>query len=499
MSRKTTKYNPYFPEMQSVFVGRKNISAKETIRRKIEALKTQQLWEFRQLFANWIPSHLLRPSNGQANSRNRIFSLELVFWAFLNQIFMQGTSCSETVKKIQSWMLFKRRKLPSSSTSAYCQARKRLPVKLLQTIHQHIISVATSQKNYKGLWKNREVKVVDGTGLSMSDTSKNQKHYPQSTMMKAGCGFPQIKLTAVFSLASGTLLGYAFGDLKQSENTLWKKLWSLLKPGDIALGDRGFGSYANIAALLHKGVDSVMRLHQGREKIVNFKQGKKLGKNDCIITWKRPGTRSKNWSLFKWNKLPETLKIRIIEAPILRKGFRSQKILISTTLLDSEKYSAIEIAQLYFKRWQIEVFFRDIKTTMGMDVLRGRSPQMIQKELLMYSIAYNLLRSMMQEAASMYEVSLSRISFKSTVQQFNQWLWLFMRPGLSLKQLRELKNEFYEKLVDRLVPERPGRNEPRARKRRQKNYNLLTKPRNEMVIDYHRNRPEKKNAFYPLS
>ena len=136
---------------------------------------------------------------------------------------------------------------------------------------------------------------------------------------------------------------------------------------------------------------------------------------------------------------------------------------------------------------------------MGMDVLRGRSPQMIQKELLMYSIAYNLLRGIMQDAASMYEVPLSRISFKSTVQQFNQWLWLFMRPGLSLKQVRELKSEFYEKLVDRLVPERPGRNEPRARKRRQKNYNLLTKPRREMVIDYHRNRPEKKNAFYPLS
>jgi Transposase DDE domain len=126
--------------------------------------------------------------------------------------------------------------------------------------------------------------VVDGTGLSMPDTSANQKVFPQSSSMKPGCGFPQIKLTGLFSLANGTMLGYAIGKLKESEITLWKSLWKLMKKGDIILGDRAFGSYANTAALLQKGVDSVMRLHQGREKNLDLTQGKKLGKNDVIMT-----------------------------------------------------------------------------------------------------------------------------------------------------------------------------------------------------------------------
>lgn len=487
MSRKTQKYNPIFPEMQSVFIGRKNISSKKLIKRKIDSIRSQQIWEFRQLFSNWIPGKLL-----DGSARNRIYNLEVIFWAFLNQIFMQGTSCSEIVRKVQSWMLFKGRKQPSSNTSAYCQVRKRLPLELLKKINNHIIKVSSSSKNNDWLWKSREVKVVDGTGISMPDTLQNQKSYPQSSQMKTGCGFPQIKLTGVFSLACGTMLGYAYGKLNKSENTLWKKLWKLLKPNDIVLGDRGFSSYANIATLLQRKIDSVLRLHQGREK------GLKGKRKDYITTWKRP-PKSKTWSASEWNKLPESLRIRIIEAPLLRKGFRTQKVYICTSLLDAEKYPAQDIAELYFKRWQIELFFRDIKTTMNMNILRSKSPRMIKKELLMHSIAYNLLRGMMQEAAEMYKVAVNRISFKATVQQFNQWLWLFMSPGLSLKKLRDLKADFYEKLIQKLIPERPGRNEPRAQKRRPKNYNLLTKPRHEMVIDCHRNRPERKNAFFALT
>lgn len=412
MSQKTQKYTPVFPEMQSVFTGRKNISAKKKIEREITKLKSRQLWVFRQLFASWIPNSIFQSEEFCCNKRNRIFNLEIVFWAFLNQIFMNGASCSETVKKVQSWMLQKGRQVPSSNTSAYCQARKKIPLKFLKKINKHIIEISSRQKNYRYLWKSRIVKVVDGTGLSMPDTDTNQKVFPQSSSMKPGCGFPQMKLTGLFSLATGTMLGYAVGKLKESENTLWKSLWKLMKKGDIILGDRAFGSYANTAELLQKGVDSVMRLHQQREKYFNFKQGRKLGKNDVIVTWKRPYTKSKNWSSREWFSLPETLQIRIIEAPLLQKGFRTQKIFISTTLLDADKYPAQDIAELYFKRWQIELFFRDIKNTMDMNILRSRTSRMIAKELLMYSIAYNLLRGLMREAAEMYEVAVERISFK---------------------------------------------------------------------------------------
>jgi hypothetical protein len=474
--------------MQSVFTGRKNISSKKVIQREIDSIRSRQIWEFRQLFSSWIPGHLL-----DGSARNRIYNLEVIFWAFLNQIFMHGASCSEIVRKVQSWMYHKRRAQPSSNTSAYCQARKRLPLELLKKINNHVIRVSLNSKKRDGRWDSREVKVVDGTGVSMPDTAPSQKAYPQSSQMKTGCGFPQIKLTGLFSLSSGMMLGYAYGKLKVSENTLWKKLWKLLKPGDIVLGDRGFSSYANIAGLLLKNIDSVLRLHQGRERVLKGRS------KDYITSWKRPAAKPKNWSLTDWNNLPGVLKLRIIEAPVLRKGFRSQKIYICTTLLDADIYPAEDIAKLYFKRWQVELFFRDIKTTMNMDVLRSKSPRMIKKEMMMYSIAYNLLRGIMQEAADMYKIAVDRISFKATVQQFNQWLWLFMALGLTLKNLRDLKADLYQKLVQKLVPERPGRNEPRAKKRRPKNYNLLTQPRHKMVIDYHRNRTERKNAFFALT
>ena len=151
MSVKTEKYTPNFPEMQSVFTGRKNISAKEHIKRKIDNIRSQQLWEFRQLFSNWIPGDMLNSGNYFKSGRNRSYNLEIIFWAFLNQAFMQGTSCSEIVKKVQSWMLFKGRKQPSSNTSAYCQARKRLPLELLKKVNHHIIKVLSSSNSGKSL------------------------------------------------------------------------------------------------------------------------------------------------------------------------------------------------------------------------------------------------------------------------------------------------------------------------------------------------------------
>jgi hypothetical protein len=149
MSRKTLKYTPIFPEMQNVFIGRKNISAKKKIEREINNLKSRQLWVFRQLFATWIPSRIFHSKDFCCNKRDRVYNLEIVFWAFLNQILMGGTSCSETVKKVQSWMLHKGRQVPSSNTSAYCQARKKIPLKFLKKINKHIIKISSRQKSCK--------------------------------------------------------------------------------------------------------------------------------------------------------------------------------------------------------------------------------------------------------------------------------------------------------------------------------------------------------------
>ena len=394
-------------------------------------------------------------------------------------------------------MLQRNRPLPSSSTSGYCQARSRLPLSTLRNIFTHTVSVLDKKSVSPVLFHNRQVKVVDGTGLSMPDTPENQEKYPQNGMMKKGCGFPQVKMVAIFSLFNGALLGWAEGNKFIGENSLWRKLWKLLKAGDIILGDRGFCSYANMGFLFDRKIDTVFRLHQMRPH--NLREGSSLGRNDRLVTWFRPRAKAKNWTRKEWNELPSELKVRILKILLVRKGFRTREIILATTLIDEQKYTSNDLGKLYFKRWSVELFFRDIKITMGMDILKSRSPEQICKEITMYAISYNLIRGLMQKAAKMYHVSIEKISFKGTVQQLNQWLWILIKEEYSLSKFRHLMAMFYEKLVDKLLSERPGRREPRARKRRAKNYNIMNKPRAEMIVDCHRNRTTKKNAYFALT
>ena len=497
MNKTDQYFTPLLPTFQSLFHGRKRLSRKEYLNREVEKIKNKKLWEFRRLFSQWIPTSELTSTCSGKNSRSRVYNLEITFWAFLNQVFLGGTSCRETVKKVQSWMLQRSRSLPSSSTSAYCQARSRLPLGTLRNVFTHTVSVLDKSSAFNDNFHNRKVKVVDGTGLSMPDTPKNQKKYPQNGMMKEGCGFPQIKMVAIFSLFNGTLLGWAEGNKRNGENTLFRKLWNLFKFGDIVLGDRGFCSYANMGFLLGRGVDSVFRLHHARP--FDVRKGIKLGENDSLVTWFRPRTKSKTWTRKEWNKLPSKLNIRLLKIPLIRKGFRTSEIIIATTLTDEKKYTAEDLGKLYFKRWSIELFFRDIKISMGMDILKSRTPEQIVKEITMYAICYNIIRGLILKAADLYHIDVEKISFKGTVQQLNQWLDVLINEKNSLSDFRYLMDEFYKKLVDNLLPVREGRSEPRTKKRRAKNYIIMNKPRKKMLVDCHRNRTTKKNAFYALT
>jgi hypothetical protein len=495
MLKKQDKYTPSLPGMQSFFLGRKRLSSKEKMERKISEIRKKQLPEFRQLFSSYIPVGLFSSCSNPAG-RNRIFNLEITFWAFLNQVLTPGTSCSDIVKKVQTWMLRSKKTIPSSNTSAYCQARKRLPFDLLEDIFKYTADVLENKFALNSLWHGRHVKVIDGSGLSMPDTPENQKLYPQNGAMKPGCGFPQISFAGLFSLSNGALLNWKTGNRFVNENVLFRQMWSTLKKGDLILGDRAYCTYTNIASLIELGVDSVFRLHHARK--INWRQGIRLGKKDKIFIWKRP-VFSKTLSNEERKKLPEEIKVRVLELPVIRKGFRTKKITIATTLLNAEKYTADELAKLYFQRWAIELFLRDIKTSMGMDILTSLTPEQIQKEITMHTISYNVLRGFMQDAAEMYNIPIDRISFKGTAQQLNQWIWVFLNEEYSMSDFRRIMKEFYEKIVDRTVSKRPGRSEPRAKKRRPKNYNLLNKPRGEMVVSCHRNNTNRKNAFYALT
>jgi hypothetical protein len=258
------------------------------------------------------------------------------------------------------------------------------------------------------------------------------------------------------------------------ERTLWRRLWEFLNPGDIALGDRGFCGFADFYMLLQRGVDSVMRLAPTRT--TGVRKLKRLGKGDWLVEWVK-GKRGPDWmDKDLWKSLPPTLRVRHVTMRVTIRGFRTKRLTIATTLLHPRAYPAEALADLYRRRWQIELFLRDIKITLGMDILRCKSPALIQKEFTLHLIAYNLLRALMIEAANRHHQDLARLSLAGAAAAVRQSAPPFMTLRSS-RHKRAYLDAFFRILALDVVPHRPNRLEPRARKRRPKNYQLLNKPR----------------------
>ncbi len=302
-----------------------------------------------------------------------------------------------------------------------------------------------------------------------------------------GCSFPSARTCACFSLQSGALLSYVIGNKKSNELPLFRKQWKTFRQGDIFLGDKGFCSYFDIAELKKQRVDSVITLAR-RAPVRSTRCLKELGKNDLLIKWERPKYMKRlSYSREQWELLPEELMLRQIRVAVQYPGFRTQSFYIITTLLDSVKYTAEEIAELYYKRWDVELFFRDIKTTMGMDVLRCQTPEMIRKEIVMYFIAYNCIRRLMYEAAEEADIDVRVVSFKGSLQALRNWEPHLNQVKISQLERYRLISNLYDAMTNVPIRQRPGRSEPRCTKRRPKNYQRMTAPRHEMKVIPHRN------------
>ena len=478
---------PIFPGFHMPTLRRKPRSAQQKLVEKMTLLKQKSFKQIGEVFEKFIPHSLLKPERNGAMSRRRLFSKENTFWAFFSQVLDADGGCKEVIRKLQSYASIKGVKVPSSSTAAYCAARKKLDEQMLSDILAH-----TAERLEKmpetSLMNNRRVIVVDGTGISMPDTSANQEVWPQSSSQKLGCGFPMARICACFSLKSGALLSYALGNKKSHELPLFRQQWSTFKRGDILLGDKGFCSYFDAANLKERGIDSIVTLAR-RSPVSAASSLKRLGANDLLITWQRPVYNTKlSYSIEAWAKLPEELLLRQIKVAVKYPGFRTQEFYIVTTLLDAVQYPAEELAELYFKRWDIELFFRDIKTTMGMDILRCKTPAMIRKEILMHFIAYNCIRRLMCEAAQEVDLKARVVSFKGSVQALRNWEPHLNQANISRAERFRLINNLYEAMTNTPITQRPGRSEPRCLKRRKKNYQLMTLPRHEMKEIQHRNR-----------
>jgi hypothetical protein len=471
---------PFFDGFHIQTLNPKRRSIEQRMGDEIAALRQKSLSQLSEYFGRFIPSSLLQASKTKAHSRRRVFCKSNTFWGYFSQVLSADGGCKEVVLKMQSYASMNGLKLPSSSTSAYCQARKKLNQPELMKILKHTAKRLTFMPE-QGYLNGRRVIVVDGTGVSMPDTPENQKEWPQLRHQKEGCGFPTARICAFFSMATGGLLSFEVGNKKSAELPLFRKQWDTFEANDIFLGDKGFCSYYDLATLKDIGVDSVVTL-ACRKAIKASEALEVLGENDLIISWKKPYWRpDAAYSRKQWESLPSFIRLRQIHVTVNVPGYRTESFHLITTLTDAEEYPAEDLADLYLQRWNVELFFRHIKTTMGMDVLRCKEPKAVQNEIIMHFIVYNSVRMMMYEAAEEKGVDVSRLSFKGAIQALRQW-----EPGLNLARLskrehRRIQSDLYHAIAENKVPLRPGRSEPRCVKRRPKPYQLLTTARHKMI------------------
>lgn len=409
---------------------------------------------------------------------DRVYTPLVTLWVFLGQVLSADPSCRAAVARLIAHRVGHGLPACSAQTGAYCQARKRLPEKFFTEAAREVGRSLEAKARPEWLWKSRRVYVFDGATVQMPDTPENQVEYPQNPVQKPGLGFPIARLGLVFSLACGALLDLdicRYAGKGQGEATLFRRLMGLFQPGDVVLGDRMMCNWVNFLSLQQRGVDCVFRLTVHRA--TDFRLGDRLGPSDHVVAWTKPTTlRSMSYRDLK--AAPETIRVRECRVKLDRRGFRSKVLVLATTLLDARRYPKEDLAELYRMRWNAELDIRSLKTTLQMDVLRCKTPELVRKEIWTHVLAYNLIRTVMAQAAQKHGVDPRTISFKGAVQTLEAFAPLIaLRGDRGSSWRRQLYDELLNALVTHRVADRPNRYEPRRIKRRNGKYDLLNKPR----------------------
>ena len=416
---------------------------------------------------------------------DRIYPPLVTLWVFLGQVLSADHSCRAAVARLIAHRISRGQGPCSPETGAYCQARKRLPEKFYSTVACQTGRTLEAGVDQNWLWKNRHVYMFDGSTVSMPDTPKNQQAYPQLYNQAPGVGFPIARIAAVISLSCGAVLDLGicrYAGKGQGELSLLRKMWDLFRPGDVVLTDCLMCSWTELVMLKQRGVDSVTRLNRARRK-ANFRRGKRLSKDDHIVRWPKP-PKPRSIDRETYNSLPEFLTVRELRVRVEQPGFRTKTIIVVTTLLDSEEFAKSDLADLYRARWNNELDLRSIKITLQMDILRCKTPELVRKEIWTHILAYNLIRTIMAQAATKHGIEPRSISFKGTLQTLEAFQPLIAFQG---QRGSSFRMNLYQHLLDAIavhrVADRPDRFEPRKRKRRPKKYDKLIKPRHETKLD----------------
>jgi hypothetical protein len=346
----------------------------------------------------------------------RIFTPLITLATFLAQIASDDHSCQAALDRLLAWRAARGLPPASPDTGGYCKARQRLPEAILPRLVRETADRTGDQIPEAWLWQGRRVILVDGSAVSMPDTPENQAAYPQPSIQKAGCGFPVARIVVLIALATGVVLDAAIGRCTgklTGEGTLLRGLHGRLRRHDIVLADRYYSSYFELALLMAQGVDLVSRLNKGRA--VDFRRGRRLGKDDHLVEWSRPQRAS--WMEKEvYATIPETLTVRELRVRVGQRGFRTRMLIVVTTLLDAGSSSRAELAGLYRDRWHVESDLRSITLTLKMDVPRCKSPEMVRKELWGHLLISNLIRGVMAESARRHGARPRRLSFQGARQ-----------------------------------------------------------------------------------
>lgn len=397
--------------------------------------------------------------------RERTFPPTETLSLFLSQAVSDDRSCRNVVNQSTIARLVGGLPKCSTATGGYCKARARLPVDMVRDLTRFTGQLIDQKVCDKWRWQGRRVRIVDGTTVTLPDTPENQKRYPQLRAQKPGLGFPMCRLVGITCLSSGALLDSAMCPVSgkgNDEQSLLRTMIKTFENNDILLGDAFYATYFLIAELQEMGVDAVFEQHGSRKRSTDFRRGKKLGSKDHLIVINRPRSPPAWMSQETFDSMPETLTARELNV----KG----KILI-TTLSCPGTATKEDLKKLYKSRWNIELDIRHIKTTMGMEALSCLSPDMAEKEIWVYLLAYNLIRLIMIESALLCDVIPRQLSFKHTIQ-----LWLTFHQQTGTANI-ELIKELLLRVGQLRVGNRIRRVEPRVIKRRPKAYSMMVKSR----------------------
>jgi len=455
-------------------------------RQQVSFLRRQFLQDGDLPFCNILSEHVISKALTaiEANWLDRIYSPLITLWVFLGQVLSQDHSCRAAVARLIAHRVSRGQRPCSAETGAYCQARKRLPEEFFSEAARQTGCALDANANEQWLWNGRRVLAYDGSTVSMPDTPENQQAYPQPPQQKPGVGFPLARIAVFFSLSCGAVVDLAicsYAGKGNSELGMLRKLWGILLPGDVMLADRYMCAWTEMVMLKERGVDSVTRINQHRR--IDFRRGKRLAKGDHVVEWPKP-RKPRSIDQSTYDTLPDLLLVRETRVQVEQPGFRSRTIIVVTTLLDAEEVTAIDLAELYRARWNAELDLRSLKQTMQMDILRCKTPESVRKEIWMHILAYNLIRTVIAQAASKHDVEPRSISFKGAIQTLEAFQPLIAIQGDRDSTYRQM---LYQQLLNAIathrVADRPDRFEPRQRKRRQKKYDRMMKPRHEVKRD----------------